>query len=62
VSVLVDEAYAVEELSAGAVTSEIQGLEQKLVAIDATADPEGYRELTKKLKMAQAKLSISGGA
>jgi F-type H+-transporting ATPase subunit epsilon len=62
VSVLVDEAYAVEELEAGAISSEIQNLEQQLVAIDATADPEGYRKLTGRLKMARAKLSLAAGS
>lgn len=62
VSVLVDEAYAVEELEAAAISSELQGLEQQLVAIDATADPEGYRKLTSKLKMARAKLSLASGS
>ena len=59
---LVDEAYAVEELDAAAVSSELQGLEQQLVAIDATADPEGYRKLTSKLRMARAKLSLASGS
>ncbi len=61
VSVLVDEAYAVEECEATAITSEIQSLEERLVALDPAADPEGYRRLTGKLKVARAKLSLCSG-
>ncbi|MGB6066580.1 MAG: ATP synthase F1 subunit epsilon [Desulfomonilaceae bacterium] len=61
VSVLVDEAYAVEECEASDISLEIQSLEQRLVAMDAAADPEGYQRLTSKLKVARAKLSVCGG-
>jgi F-type H+-transporting ATPase subunit epsilon len=62
VSILVDEAYAVEEIDANEISSEIQRLEQQLVAMDAAVDPEGYSKLTSRLKVARAKLSLASGS
>jgi F-type H+-transporting ATPase subunit epsilon len=62
VTVLVDEAYKLEEIDPQEAAAELHGLEQQLAAIDATADPEGYEQLTNKLKVARAKIALTSGS
>jgi F-type H+-transporting ATPase subunit epsilon len=62
VSVLVDEAYKIEQLDAAEAQAELAGLEQQLAAIDSAADPEGYQLLLNKLKVARAKVSLTTGS
>jgi F-type H+-transporting ATPase subunit epsilon len=61
VSVLVDEAYKIEQLNAAEAQAELAGLEQQLAAIDSAADPEGHQLLLNKLKVARAKVSLTTG-
>ena len=61
VSVLVDEAYTSEELDLKEAEAELMKLQQELSQVDATTDPEGFQQLTNKLKVAQAKVAVAGG-
>ncbi len=58
VTVLVDEAYKLEEIDASEVTAELNGLQQQLAAMDSAADPEGYQRLLNRIKVARAKISF----
>jgi F-type H+-transporting ATPase subunit epsilon len=60
VTALVDEAYGIEELDATEASAEVTGLEQQLLQIDATADPDAYQAGLKKLKVARAKVALCG--
>jgi F-type H+-transporting ATPase subunit epsilon len=62
VTVLVDEAYRVEDVDAGAASSELLGLEQQLVTGDFTSDPVAYQALQKKIQVARAKVSLTTGS
>lgn len=58
VTALVEEAYRVEELDPSEANAEVTGLEQQLLQIDATADPDAYEAALKKLKVARAKVTL----
>ncbi|MEJ2715957.1 MAG: ATP synthase F1 subunit epsilon [Deltaproteobacteria bacterium] len=60
VTVLVEEAYSTDQIDASAASSEVTELEQQLAAIDSAADPEGYQEMSNKLKVARAKVAAAG--
>ncbi|HMK35988.1 MAG TPA: ATP synthase F1 subunit epsilon [Desulfomonilaceae bacterium] len=62
VTVLVDEAYKLEEIDSQQTAAELHGLEQQLTAIDASADPEGYEQLINKIKVARAKIALTSGS
>jgi F-type H+-transporting ATPase subunit epsilon len=59
VSVLVDEAYRVEDINSSDVQTEIQNLERQLLEMDQTADPEGFKRISDKLKVARVKVSLT---
>ena len=60
VTALVDEAYGVEECDAAEASAQVTGLEQQLMQIDATADPDAYQAALNKLKVARAKVALCG--
>ena len=59
VTVLVEEAYSADKIDSSAASSEVTELEQELSRIDSAADPEGYQETAKKLKVARAKVTAA---
>ncbi len=62
VTCLVDEAYKGDEVDAREAAEELAQIEQKIWGVDALADPEGHERLSVKLKVARAKVSLSGGS
>jgi len=60
VTALVDEAYHVEELDASEAMAEVTGLEQQLLEIDASENPDAYQAALNKLKVARAKVALCG--
>ena len=62
VTVLVEEAYAAEEVNADEASAEVAELERQLEGMDSSADPEAYQAAGAKLKVARAKVSIAGGS
>lgn len=63
VSVLVDEAYPGDQIDASAAAADVSRFEQELAALDATASAEEREQISNKLKLARAKVSlVSGGA
>jgi len=61
-TVLVDEAYAVEEVTLADAEADLTALEQQLIAVDASADPQEYERITNRLKVARAKIALARGA
>jgi F-type H+-transporting ATPase subunit epsilon len=59
VTVLVEEAYSADKIDASAASSEVSEFEQELARIDSATDPEGYQEMSKKLKVARAKVAAA---
>jgi len=59
VTVLVDDACAVDEIDAAAASSELSQLEQELGKMDAAADPAAYEKLVNKVKVARTKVSAA---
>lgn len=59
VSVLVDEAYAAEDVDAAAAQEEVSTLERELAAISAIENPDQYEKVADKLRVAKAKVSLS---
>lgn len=57
VTVLVDDACAVDQIDAAAVTSELSQLEQELGKMDAAADPVAYDRILNKVKVARTKVN-----
>ncbi len=62
VSVLVDEAVAEGDIDLSEAQSELADLEKELVGLDSAADPLGFQRATAKVKFAQAKVAVAGGA
>lgn len=63
VSVLVDEAHAVEQIDASAASAEAAQWEQELAALDPTASAEDRERILNKIKLARAKVAlVSGGS
>jgi F-type H+-transporting ATPase subunit epsilon len=60
VSILVDEAYTSEEIDPKQAEAELAALQQQLSQADSAADPQGFEQLTNKVKVAQAKVSLAG--
>lgn len=61
VMVLVDDAFAVEQLDAAQAAAELAQLEEKLLAIDSAANPEEFKEALSKTKLARAKVALTSG-
>jgi len=59
VSVLVDVAYKAEDIDLSEAKSEAQSLEQQLAQIDQAADPESFKAMSDKLKVAQVKVGLA---
>jgi len=59
VTILADEAYAVEEIDPTEALNEITRLEQELVAVDSAANPEEHTIILNKLKVARAKAALA---
>ncbi|AFM26349.1 ATP synthase F1 subunit epsilon [Desulfomonile tiedjei] len=59
VSVLVDEAYRAEDINTSDVQADIQNLERQLAELDQAADPEGFKRISDKLKVARVKSSLT---
>jgi F-type H+-transporting ATPase subunit epsilon len=59
VTVLVDEAYAADEIDGAAAAAESAQLEQDLAKLDAAADQEAYARLLNKLKVARTKAALA---
>ncbi len=59
VSVLVDVAYKAEDIDLSEAKSEAQSLEQQLAQIDQAADPENFKAMSDKLKVAQVKVGLA---
>ncbi len=63
VSVLVDEAYARDQIEASAASAEVTQWEEELAALDAAASAEDRERIANKLKLARAKVAlVSGGS
>jgi F-type H+-transporting ATPase subunit epsilon len=62
VTVLVDEAYRVEDVDPAAASAELLALEQQLVTADFTSDPESYQAVQKKIEVARAKVLLTTGS
>lgn len=62
VTLLVDEAYAVEELDPAEAADEVHRLEQELLAVDSAANPEEHQIILNKLKVARAKEALISGS
>jgi F-type H+-transporting ATPase subunit epsilon len=62
VTVLVDEAHKMEDLSPAEVAAEIQSLEQELMSPALAENPEEYAKVLNKLKVARAKSSLISGS
>jgi F-type H+-transporting ATPase subunit epsilon len=60
VSVLVDEAFSLDQLDAPAAAAEANDLQEQLDKLDAASDPEAYQAVANKLKVARAKVSLCG--
>lgn len=58
VTVLVDEAYAEDQVNASEAAAEVTVLEQEVAGIDSAANPEEYEKAINKLKVAKAKVSL----
>jgi F-type H+-transporting ATPase subunit epsilon len=61
VSVLVDEAYAMDQVDASAASAEVTQWEQELAALDAATSAEDRERVVNKLKLARAKVALIGG-
>ncbi len=61
VTVLVDEAYRVEEIDRATIAADILALEQQLVEIDAASNPAAHTAAMNKLKIARAKSTLVSG-
>lgn len=59
VSVLVDVAFKAEDIDLSEAKSEAQSLEQQLAQIDQAADPESFKAMSDKLKVAQVKMGLA---
>jgi len=61
VTVLVDEAFALEQIDAAQAAAELTQLEEQLLAIDSAANPEEFKETLNKTKLARAKVALTSG-
>ena len=61
VTVLVEQAYGIEQVDGAVVASELAELETQLRSIDPTADPDGYERMSTKIKIARAKVALAAG-
>jgi len=59
VAVLVDLAFKAEDIDLSEAKSEVQSLEQQLAQIDQAADPESFKGMSDKLKVAQVKVGLA---
>lgn len=59
VAVLVDAAYRAEDIDLSEAKSEVQSLEQQLAQIDQAADPEAFKAMSDRLKVAQVKVGLA---
>jgi F-type H+-transporting ATPase subunit epsilon len=62
VTCLVDEAYKGDEVDAREAADELAQIEQTISGVDALANPGEHERLSVKLKVARAKVSLSGGS
>jgi F-type H+-transporting ATPase subunit epsilon len=62
VSVLVEAAIPADAIDASEAQAELSELEGQFTQADSAADPDGYRTLSDKVKLARAKVTVSGGA
>ena len=58
VTVLVDEAFAADQINASEAAAEVTALEQQMAGIDSAANPEEYEKTLNRLKVAKAKVSL----
>ena len=61
VTVLVDQAYGIEQVDGAVVASELTELEAQLRSIDPAADPDAYERMSTKIKIARAKVALAAG-
>jgi F-type H+-transporting ATPase subunit epsilon len=61
VTVLVEQAFGIEQVDGAVVASELEELETQLRSIDPTADPDAYERISTKIKIARAKVALAGG-
>jgi F-type H+-transporting ATPase subunit epsilon len=59
VSVLVSSAAKAEDIDLNEAKAELQAVEEQLAQIDATADPEGFKAISDKVKFAQVKVGLA---
>ena len=62
VTCVVDEAYSGEEIDAREAAEEVAEVERTISGVDAQASPEEFERLSLKLKVARAKVSLTGGS
>jgi hypothetical protein len=55
----VDVAFKAEDIDLSEAKSEAQSLEQQLAQIDQAADPESFKAMSDKLKVAQVKMGLA---
>jgi F-type H+-transporting ATPase subunit epsilon len=61
VTVLVEEAYAEEDIDPTLAADELAAAEEQLRNTDPAVDPLGYERLSNKLRVARTKVMLSGG-
>lgn len=57
-TVLVEEAYGIHEVDASDISDEMTRLEQLLLQIDSTANPDEYKKTFQRLTVVRAKLAL----
>ncbi len=60
VTVLVDEAYSIEEIDSAEAGQELDAIQRQLAEFDALGDPEGHQSLSNKLQVAKSKVALAG--